>query len=305
MKTTVFIHTNDKQILGAKLAAYSFKARSKNPESFDVKLVRLEETPHLFNREGKSYLRKGKEAVWLNADLQSFSPLRLMIPKLMNYSGRALLTDPDVFAVGDVNELLQRDLLGKAILCRNVSNGYKGNGNSFYATSVMLLDCEKLKHWKWEEQINQLFEKTLDYGDWISLKNENKNIIGELEEFWNHFDTLTHQTKLLHTTERSTQPWRTGLPVDFDTTVKPKLSRKQKLLKFIIPSFRTKTTSFELTHYLPHPDLNQEKFILDLMNEALEAGAFNNEYLKEQIRQNNLRPDIFQMLEKAKNEESF
>ncbi len=62
VKPVVFVHTNDKQLFGAKLAAYSLKARSKHPDRFEVKLLRLEETPHLYHREGRDYLRKGKVA---------------------------------------------------------------------------------------------------------------------------------------------------------------------------------------------------------------------------------------------------
>ena len=40
-------------------------------------------------------------------------------------------------------------------------------------------------------------------------------IIGPLEPGWNDFDHLGPGTKLLHNTRRMTQPWKTGLPVDF------------------------------------------------------------------------------------------
>jgi hypothetical protein len=83
------------------------------------------------------------------------------------------------------------------------------------------------------------------------------------------------------------------------------LSQKQKFIKRLFPFIKTNNTSRGLTHYLPHPDKNQEKFIFNLMNEALEAGAIDIDYLKNQIHQSNLRPDIFQMLEKAKNEKAF
>ena len=43
----------------------------------------------------------------------------------MDYQGRALVIDPDVFAAGDVWDLLQRDMQGHAILCRPKS-GSKG-----------------------------------------------------------------------------------------------------------------------------------------------------------------------------------
>lgn len=291
MKPKVFIHTNDKQYLGAKLCQYAFQTRSKSPELFDIEIVRLEETNNLFEKEGVEYLRKGKSAKWLNNDLQSFSPLRMAIPQLMKFEGKALVTDPDVFAVSDVWELLNRNMDGKAIICRSVSNGYRGNGHSFYATSVMLLDCKKLRHWNWDQMIQDLFDKKFDYGDWISLKKEDPSTIGELEEEWNHFDTLSSGTKLLHTTERSTQPWKTGLPVDFDTTSNKHKSKN--FLKRVLTQFREKKHS----KYIPHPDPNQEKFVLSLMKEAFQNNFISRNFLQEQISKSNLRKDIFKKLE--------
>ena len=295
MKPKIFIHTNDKQYLGAKLCEFAFKIRSKHPELFDVEILRLEETKNLFNKEGCQYIRKGSSATWHNKDLQSFSPLRMAIPQLMNFKGKALVTDPDVFAVTDVWDLLNRDMEGKSIICRNVSDGYRGNGHSFYATSVMLLDCEKLTHWKFDQQVEDLFNKKFDYGDWIALKKENPQTIGSLEEEWNQFDTLTPKTKLLHTTERSTQPWRTGLPVDYDTTTKKNSKNTSKLRRVLIRlGFKKKDK------YLPHPDPHQEVFILKLIQEALDSNFIDKKFLENEIKKSNLRKDIFSKLASLK-----
>src|SRR3546814_14194121 len=117
------------------------KRRSRAPEAFDVRLIRLEETPHLYSREGQEYLRKGRRAVWHNEDLQSFSPLRRMVPQIMNFQQRAVVTDPDVFAIGDLNEMQTMEMGGKAILWRNVSGGSTGNGNAFYARRAIVQAC--------------------------------------------------------------------------------------------------------------------------------------------------------------------
>lgn len=284
MKTTVFIHTNHKQMIGAKIASYALKSRARFPERFEVQILSLEETPHLNKREGDTYLRKGKEAVWRNEDLQSFSPLRMMVPQAMNFQGRALVIDPDVFAVGDVGELLESDMQGKSIICRNIKGGYKSNGNSFYATSVMLLDCEKLRHWEWDRQIDDMFGKRLDYGDWISLKLERPEVIGDLPEEWNHFDTLNENTKLVHNTERSTQPWKTGLPVDFDTTTK---TWHQRFISIFKPQAR----------YLPHPDPNQEMLVFKLVKECLDCGAIDERFIRSEVEKSHVRKDIFEKLE--------
>ena len=57
----------------------------------------------------------------------------------------------DVFAVGDIHELLTRNMQGKAILCRD------RQGHKQYASSVMLLDCAKLKHWDFDKDLDDLF----------------------------------------------------------------------------------------------------------------------------------------------------
>ena len=299
-KPTVFIHTNNQQLVGAVVGAYSMKRRSRSPEAFDVRLIRLEETPHLFKREEQEYLRKGRKAVWHNADLQSFSPLRRMVPQIMEFSQRAVVTDPDVFAMGDIYELLTMDMGNKAILCRHVSDGYKGNGNAFYASSVMLLDCAKLTHWRWDEDIDQMFSGELDYGPWIGLLTEDPETIGNLDEVWNSFDKLTPETRLLHNTERGTQPWKTGLPIDFDTNTRTpaKAAKPRSLLGRISSLLNSQTIEnpAEIGEYLPHPDPKQEKFFFSLLKEALEDGAVEEDMIRDHISANNVRPDAFDIL---------
>ena len=102
-----------------------------------------------------------------------------MPPELMNYKGRAVVIDPDVFAIGDVWDLLSRDMEGKAIMCRLRSKTSK-DVNGKLASSVMLLDCARLKHWKTDEMFNEMFEGKRDYKQWISLKYEDRNTIGLL-----------------------------------------------------------------------------------------------------------------------------
>lgn len=302
-KPTVYIHTNDQQIVGAYVAMYSMKKASAHPDAFEVKLVRLEETPHLLKRQGQSYLRKGKNAVWLNEDLQSFSPLRRMVPQLMGFQGRAVVTDPDVFAIGDIYELLTMDMGGKALLCRNVTDGYKCNGHKFFASSVMLLDCAKLRHWCWDQDIDRMFARELDYGPWISLQTEDPATLGEINEEWNSFDKLTCSTKLLHTTERLTQPWKTGLPIDFDQTTKPRPHQAgSSVWKWIVRKFglgKMAEPLAEVPRYQLHPDPAQEQLFFGLLKGAVEEGYLDRALLWDSIKKKNVRPDAPQILASA------
>ena len=92
MKCCAFIHTNDKQKLGAELSAYMMRRQSKSPDSFTVQLIEHRDHPFLAAHEGQSYLRNGQQQPWLNDDLQSFTPLRFLPPELMGFEGRALVS---------------------------------------------------------------------------------------------------------------------------------------------------------------------------------------------------------------------
>ena len=49
----------------------------------------------------------------------------------------------------------------------------------------------------------------------MNLGYEEPASIGLIEAEWNDFDKLTPATKMIHNTRRKTQPWKSGLPVDF------------------------------------------------------------------------------------------
>ena len=104
MISTVFIQANPRQMLGARISAYSYKRNSRSPHSFDVRIMTLDDFPRL-KQSGQSILRAGHVRAWDPDDLQSFSPLRFAPPTLMKWQGLALVTDPDCFGVGDVAQL--------------------------------------------------------------------------------------------------------------------------------------------------------------------------------------------------------
>src|SRR5882672_11324584 len=118
MKPTYFIHSNDKQIVGAIVARHSVEKNTKNRDKFDIQIINLEDHPELYRRQGQKFLREGNWIPWNNNDLQSFTPTRYLAPELMGYQGRSIVVDPDVFALpgADVWDLFTRDMHGKAIL---------------------------------------------------------------------------------------------------------------------------------------------------------------------------------------------
>lgn len=289
----VFIQTNDQQWLGALVSAYSLKRNSKNPDAFDIEIMHVRDFPFLAAKEQQTYLRGGTKRVWRIADLQSFTPLRFLPPALMGHEGRAVVIDPDIFAVGDIDELLSRDMKGAAVMGRRRSS--KPEKSWQIATSVMLMDCARLKHWQVEQEFDELFQFKRDYKDWIVLGHEKPENIGALEDEWNDFDRLSDKTKLLHNTKRRTQPWKTGLPVDFVPADKlrkyPPLWKLNRLRAKVFGEYGLLGT------YQPHPDTRQESFFFSLLKECLEKGVISEATVKEEMANNHVRHDALELVQ--------
>jgi hypothetical protein len=277
----IFIHTNNKQNIGAVLSKFSFE-KASGDKKVEVGFINVDNHPAFKVFAGKAYKRKGQKVIYDPNDLQSFTLSRFMPPELMNFQGRALVVDPDVFAIQDATPLLSLDMQGKAIAaCRK---------KDAWDTSVMLLDCKKLKHWKIESTLKDLEEDRVDYADLMTLKREDASTILEIPRIWNHLDTLTDETKMIHMTNRLTQPWRTGLPIDFTINPLPKIFGiiPREPIHKLLGKYPTK--------YQPHPDINIEKYFFRLTKEALNTGTISTEDIRDEITKGNVRKDFLEKL---------
>jgi hypothetical protein len=286
MKPCIFIHTNEKQIIGALVSKYSFERFASNKDAFDVKLIDTRDFTFFKDYEGKQYLRDGLRREWLNEDLQSFTVLRFAPPELMNYEGRSVVVDPDVFCVADVIPLIERDMGGKAIMARKRNNEF--------ASSVMLLDNARLTHWQLEKNFAEMFQFRRDYMEWISLKLEPETALGTLEPTWNDFDRLAPDTRLIHNTRRNTQPWKTGLPVDYRPPEKAGSFAPENLWHRLRRSLFGEYAL--LGQYKSHPDSNQERLFFALLRECVEKGIVTNDMIKDQMTKNHVRHDALEVV---------
>jgi len=277
---TVFIQANARQMIGARISAFSYRRNARVPGSFEVRILDIAKWPRLM-REGQTILRAGHVRPWDPDDLQSFTPLRFAPPQVMGFKGKAVVTDPDIFGVGDVGELFDLDMQGKAI-CAVPRPGHNKQPH-YIATSVMLLDCAKLKHWDFDQDLDDLFAHRFDYVDWIELNREDRSTIGALEPEWNDFDNLTPRTMLLHTTKRRTQPWKTGLPVDYTL-------RESAPLYFL--------RRLRWRRYGQHPDLNQEALVYSLLAEMVDTGEITKNELVEEMAANHIRHDSLDLIDR-------
>lgn len=282
----VFVHTNAKQMVGAIVSVHSLKRNSRSPESFEAEILNKENFSFFKEFEGRKFLRGGRWRKWKNNDLQSFTPTRFMPPELMGYKNRAIVIDPDIFAIGDIDALFSRDMQGSAVMAKRRAG--HNNLHDYIASSAMLLDCSKLTHWRVKDQFAAMFEGKLDYEDWIVLRNEPTGSIKFLEPYWNDFDRLAPDTQLLHNTKRNTQPWKTGLPIDYTNRLPGPLA--------FIPISGIKLWG----NYKKHPDVLQEELFFAFARECLDSKALDEAFLRNEMALNHVRHDALSLIEKAR-----
>lgn len=278
---TVFIQANNKQLLGARLAEFAIKRNLQSADSVRVQIINVDNMNMFHDFAGKNYMRDNKKDTYRPEDLQSFTLSRFLPPELMNYHGFAVVIDPDIFALTDINELFEMDMQGKTIMaCRK---------KSAWDTSVMLMDCSKLQHWSVPNILHNLIEQKVSYDEIMTLAEEES--VAELPRAWNSLDYLGESTKMLHTTNRLTQPWKTGLKIDFTRS-----RDKDRYLGMIPKPWVLRCLGKYPTRYQPHPDKKIESFFFELLNSAIEHGAINRELIKNELAAKHIRSDIFQYI---------
>jgi hypothetical protein len=165
------------------------------------------------------------------------------------------------------------------------------------ATSVMLLDCPRLTHWDAEREFGMLFDYERDYKRWMCLAYEPQEHIGFFGAEWNDFDHLDDNTRLLHNTKRRTQPWKTGLKVDYTP------ADKLKKVPVIGPLVKLKNRLFGeyawLGRYARHPDVRQEQFFFGMLKECLERGVIEESVVRDEMAKDHVRHDALEVLDRT------
>jgi uncharacterized protein len=123
-----------------------------------------------------------------------FTNYRFAIPYYAGYQGRAIYNDVDQTYHADPAELFDKDMRGHAVLAVSRTD-----------TSVMLMDCERMKKF-WTLEKAQSGRKY----QLIAAVQAEEGAYGLFEEDWNVRDTpyLPGRTKCYHYTILHYQPWR-------------------------------------------------------------------------------------------------
>jgi lipopolysaccharide biosynthesis glycosyltransferase len=190
----VFIGTEPNQYIAQKVLELSIKESTKQ----DVEIQPV--TPQ-FKRVGGT----------------NFGFARFMVPKLCNYEGKAIYCDADQLVLQDINKLVDTLDDKHSIGLVRQPEGYFGGKTvaKHNQTSVMVLNCEKLKDWEPDEMFKPviknrepLTEGKIHYRDFMKLDWMNQDEIQEIDPRWNHFNIVNPDTKLVHFSHVRSQPWK-------------------------------------------------------------------------------------------------
>lgn len=126
----------------------------------------------------------------------NFSCYRWAIPELCNFQGRAIYLDVDQLVLKDIRQMWELDLQNKAVLTIKPEK-----------TDVMIMDCSKFKD-SWWPRLAEMKPSGKSQRHYRILV-QNRGLIGQMSEIYNNLDGdgFSEETRLIHYTKMSTQPW--------------------------------------------------------------------------------------------------
>lgn len=154
----------------------------------------------------------------------AFSTARYAIPEWCDYRGKAIYCDSDQIVLTDISELWNYDLSGNGVAAvpvkkANCDEHYSDSflkrlmesDESSYLTSVMLIDCSATCSWNLSAIIEKLDENKYSYTEMMFLgkrfTDHFETKVKDLPSEWNHLDTLLEDSKIVHFTDLTSQPW--------------------------------------------------------------------------------------------------
>lgn len=194
MSLTVYIGTEDDQLIPQRVLEYSIHKSARSPVT--VRAVKQET-----NRVGGT----------------NFGFVRFLVPQMNGYQGKAVYLDADQLVFTDIHELADALDDHHSIALVNAPVGTFGAKpvGQHNQTSVMALNCAKLGDWIPDTMFNhvvpnraELQAGQIHYRDFMMLSWFDQSQIQPVDPRWNHFNIVEPDTKLTHFSYVRSQPWK-------------------------------------------------------------------------------------------------
>ena len=171
-----------------------------------------------------------------------------------------------------------------------------------YHSSLMLLECSELRHWRFEPLLDDVFGKRVDFQDWMMLSTAVQPIgsVVALNESWNSIDVLSSHTQFLHISDPRTQPWMTTLPW-VESRMNYKVQEEGLIGDTREPAATSTAAAAAATdnateRYYAHTDPAIERAFFELLRDALRSGAVEPRFVEQERTAQRMRPDVWEML---------
>lgn len=151
-----------------------------------------------------------------------FSLLRWDVPSRQGYEGFAVYLDADQIVLSDIYDLwtmdgrFPTDKINPCSIWSTYQTGWGSLTKKYFSnkpspeTSVMLIDCAVAKYN--QDSVDTIITHLLKQTDrryYVQMMRAQNHIVSpaKIPTHWNHLNTATKETKLLHYTKEDQQPW--------------------------------------------------------------------------------------------------
>ncbi|MGC1310054.1 MAG: glycosyltransferase [Phormidesmis sp.] len=218
----VFIGSSPRNLIEEKVFCYTLKKYTSSP--LDIYIINGQNgsATRLLTGEVKTLPPGIIERI---PGATAFSMARWAIPQWCDYQGKAIYCDSDQIALADITELWDFDLKGNMCAAVPVKQAkvYKHytdqvlqrfltSEDDHYLASVMLFDCEQASDWSLKSLIELMDQKQFTLPELMFLSAPLRRyfdiVITALPREWNHLDVVDADSKIVHFTDLTSQPWK-------------------------------------------------------------------------------------------------
>ena len=201
----IFIGSGEQSLLERKVLIYSLHKHTRRELDISV----FNGTHNAVEKEGHAPTPAPLPLDLKYRNQTEFSLYRYLIPELCEYRGQAIYLDSDTVCLKDIGSLFdlpigEHDFLAKREYAES-------DGQKMWGLSVLLINCERARF-----PLRQIFDE-IDRGEYTytEFSQMGKRFlarrpyqIAELDPAWNSFDQAGADTRLIHYTNLSSQPWK-------------------------------------------------------------------------------------------------
>jgi lipopolysaccharide biosynthesis glycosyltransferase len=201
----IFIGSGEQSLLERKVLIYSLHKHSNRELDISV----FNGTHNAVEKEGQAPVLAPLPLPLKYRNQSEFSLYRYLIPELCSYQGCAIYLDSDTICLADIGSLFDLSMSECDFLAKREYAEH--DGEKMWGLSVMLIDCGRSR-FPLAEIFNEIDQGLYSYTEFSQMgrkfQTRHAYKIGELDPSWNSFDRADDDTKLIHYTNLSTQPWK-------------------------------------------------------------------------------------------------